>query len=341
MHWKMKSSFIKTHNVSNETTCLCGAAECSSLTAAFRDLQDARKRFIQIPPHQPNGDNALRECYLRHVAPHHCHRQDLPTNYIALHHFYPIFIQEYHYKIPKTVSLGQAIQLKMKFEIQDKVTDEYGMPAIFNCPTYPRGAVQQDLKTPVIPEASSSRSSQQEPTLDKASSLESSVPDYVAIEEDEMSDVSSIDYEDDNGDSEKAVADTKAEAHKEVDRKEGKSVEYTKKEPEAEAQEEDRKEAISVQPTKMDTVMEDKATRETAQTVMSTSGNADTNNTLNTTTFYSLDELRAGVDGVEFTKREQYLSPEDFESTFGMSKEEFNELRKWKQQLLKKKVGLF
>ena len=90
-----------------------------------------------------------------------------------------------------------------------------------------------------------------------------------------------------------------------------------------------------------DTVEAAEVAVEEAQKMTSMSGDADTNDTLNITTFYSLEELKAGMDGVDLTKREQYLSPEDFESMFGMSKEEFNGLRKWKQQLLKKKVGLF
>jgi hypothetical protein len=58
-------------------------------------------------------------------------------------------------------------------------------------------------------------------------------------------------------------------------------------------------------------------------------------------TYYSLQELKSGVEGVEYFQREQYLSPNDFKQVFGMSKGEFNGLRKWKQQELKKKAGLF
>jgi hypothetical protein len=47
------------------------------------------------------------------------------------------------------------------------------------------------------------------------------------------------------------------------------------------------------------------------------------------------------MDGIDYTQREQYLSPDDFEEVFDMSKEEFSNLRKWRQQEMKKKVGLF
>lgn len=47
------------------------------------------------------------------------------------------------------------------------------------------------------------------------------------------------------------------------------------------------------------------------------------------------------MDGVDFAKREQHLSPEEFESKFGVMKEEFNGMRLWKRQAAKKKVGLF
>jgi len=40
-------------------------------------------------------------------------------------------------------------------------------------------------------------------------------------------------------------------------------------------------------------------------------------------------------------KKEQYLSDEEFQVVFKMTKEKFAELKKWKQQDLKKGVGLF
>ncbi|XP_053323586.1 villin-like protein [Spea bombifrons] len=46
-------------------------------------------------------------------------------------------------------------------------------------------------------------------------------------------------------------------------------------------------------------------------------------------------------DGVDPTKKEVYLSDEDFGSILGMSKADFYQLPKWKQQNLKKQSGLF
>uniref|UniRef100_A0A8C8SFA2 Villin-1 n=1 Tax=Pelusios castaneus TaxID=367368 RepID=A0A8C8SFA2_9SAUR len=51
-----------------------------------------------------------------------------------------------------------------------------------------------------------------------------------------------------------------------------------------------------------------------------------------------LDELPPGVDP---SKREEYLSSEDFSTAFGMSRNAFAALPMWKQQSLKKVKGLF
>lgn len=45
--------------------------------------------------------------------------------------------------------------------------------------------------------------------------------------------------------------------------------------------------------------------------------------------------------GIHVTRREEYLSHEDFTRTFGMSQSSFSKLPRWKQTELKKKVGLF
>jgi len=45
--------------------------------------------------------------------------------------------------------------------------------------------------------------------------------------------------------------------------------------------------------------------------------------------------------GVEKTKRESYLSPQDFLSALGVDKEAFSKLPKWKQDGIKKKAGLY
>merc|ERR1711924_29003 len=48
---------------------------------------------------------------------------------------------------------------------------------------------------------------------------------------------------------------------------------------------------------------------------------------------YSLSDIRQGkVEGIDKTRREQYLFPEEFEATFGMTKEKFNAQPKWKGQ---------
>uniref|UniRef100_A0A672NCQ1 Dematin actin binding protein n=1 Tax=Sinocyclocheilus grahami TaxID=75366 RepID=A0A672NCQ1_SINGR len=45
--------------------------------------------------------------------------------------------------------------------------------------------------------------------------------------------------------------------------------------------------------------------------------------------------------GVDRTRLERHLSPEEFQNVFGMSIEEFDQLSLWKQNVLKKKVSLF
>ena len=46
-------------------------------------------------------------------------------------------------------------------------------------------------------------------------------------------------------------------------------------------------------------------------------------------------------DDFDPTMKEQYLSADDFEETFGMSRDAFNGLAKWKRNAEKKKHGLF
>jgi len=51
-----------------------------------------------------------------------------------------------------------------------------------------------------------------------------------------------------------------------------------------------------------------------------------------------------GVEGGgtgDATRKEQALSDEEFKGTFGMDKEAFGKLPRWKQQNLKKSKGLF
>ncbi|CAH1432248.1 unnamed protein product [Lactuca virosa] len=60
---------------------------------------------------------------------------------------------------------------------------------------------------------------------------------------------------------------------------------------------------------------------------------------------FSYEQLRAKsenpVTGIDFKRREAYLSGEEFEGVFGMAKEAFYKIPKWKQDMLKKKVDLF
>ncbi|XP_063947000.1 villin-3 [Daucus carota subsp. sativus] len=60
---------------------------------------------------------------------------------------------------------------------------------------------------------------------------------------------------------------------------------------------------------------------------------------------YSYDRLKSNSDnpvtGIDLKRREAYLSDEEFETIFGMSKEAFSKFPRWKQDMLKKKHDLF
>ncbi|KAI7754337.1 hypothetical protein M8C21_009079 [Ambrosia artemisiifolia] len=60
---------------------------------------------------------------------------------------------------------------------------------------------------------------------------------------------------------------------------------------------------------------------------------------------FSYEQLRAKsenpITGIDFKRREAYLSAEEFEAVLGMTKEAFYKLPKWKQDMVKKKVDLF
>ncbi|KAL8493979.1 hypothetical protein ACS0TY_024960 [Phlomoides rotata] len=60
---------------------------------------------------------------------------------------------------------------------------------------------------------------------------------------------------------------------------------------------------------------------------------------------FSYDQLKAKSDnpvtGIDFKRREAYLSDEEFKSVLNMTKEAFYKLPKWKQDMLKRKVDLF
>ena len=72
--------------------------------------------------------------------------------------------------------------------------------------------------------------------------------------------------------------------------------------------------------------------------------NDDTNAEIQEKYFFSLDQLQAPgpyPPGIDARRREDYLSDEDFENVFEMSKEAFEEIPKWRQIQLKKLAKLF
>ena len=57
---------------------------------------------------------------------------------------------------------------------------------------------------------------------------------------------------------------------------------------------------------------------------------------------HTLVELQAGIpEGVDVSRKEDYLSDDEFLAAFGMSRGEFRDCKKWKQTSLKKKVGIY
>lgn len=71
----------------------------------------------------------------------------------------------------------------------------------------------------------------------------------------------------------------------------------------------------------------------------------DENGSESSQSTFSYDQLRAKsenpVTGIDFKRREAYLSDEDFQIIFGMTKDAFYQLPKWKQDMQKKKADLF
>ncbi|XP_011078908.1 villin-3-like [Sesamum indicum] len=71
----------------------------------------------------------------------------------------------------------------------------------------------------------------------------------------------------------------------------------------------------------------------------------DENGSESSQSTFSYDQLKAKSDnpvtGIDFKRREAYLSDEEFQSVLGMEKDAFYKLPKWKQDMLKKKVDLF
>lgn len=57
--------------------------------------------------------------------------------------------------------------------------------------------------------------------------------------------------------------------------------------------------------------------------------------------FLVLKQNKWPKGAVDISKKEDYLSPEDFQQLFGMTKAQFNALPSWKRKDKKQKVGLF
>lgn len=57
--------------------------------------------------------------------------------------------------------------------------------------------------------------------------------------------------------------------------------------------------------------------------------------------FYTLEELKTPIDGVDWACRENALSDDDFQKYFEVSRGELKALPKWKRQAAKKTIGLF
>jgi hypothetical protein len=56
---------------------------------------------------------------------------------------------------------------------------------------------------------------------------------------------------------------------------------------------------------------------------------------------FSLDDLKAGVAGIDVTRKEEYLAPDVFAQLFGTDKASFAAMPKWKRDTKKKELGLF
>ncbi|KAL2535054.1 Villin-2 [Abeliophyllum distichum] len=71
----------------------------------------------------------------------------------------------------------------------------------------------------------------------------------------------------------------------------------------------------------------------------------DENGTESSQTTFCYEQLKAKSDhpvtGIDFKRREAYLSDDEFEAVLGMTKEAFYKLPKWKQDMQKRKVDLF
>lgn len=394
------NDFVKTHKVPEDTKCLCGDDECQELTAGFANLRDARQRFVKLPPSDEahldspfyQERNRRRQAYLRHLnVPDH---KETISDYIALHHFHPLIIQEYTRKIPKTLSLGKAVQLKMMLSEKDKVVDETtGMPYFMFVPNYAKINVKKDLETLIQETEVNDWTNTGDDDESEASTIE--IPEHISF--DEESDVSSIDciFHHDKTD---AVSPEPSEPGiVSLESSEPEAVPLEPSEPDIVPVEPSEPNVLPLQPSGPDIVPPSEPlepvtspfqallrkfnagnakvaeiasdaivvdNRKASKAVESLEETVDTTTDLEKedgskiadaaivesdavdditkeTAYYSFQQLKSGVEGVEYFRREQYLSPDEFQKVFDMSKEEFNGLRKWKQQELKKKVGLF
>ncbi|KAJ1565687.1 Coronin-2B, partial [Nowakowskiella sp. JEL0078] len=61
------------------------------------------------------------------------------------------------------------------------------------------------------------------------------------------------------------------------------------------------------------------------------------------TEIFTIDELLSEKlpEQIDPTKLEMYLSEEDFESIFKMTKQEYSQMHSWKRERIKKEVGFF
>ena len=57
--------------------------------------------------------------------------------------------------------------------------------------------------------------------------------------------------------------------------------------------------------------------------------------------FYTVEELKTPIDGVDWSCRENYLTDDDIQKYFAVSRSELKALSNWKKQAAKKKIGIF
>ncbi|KAK7396238.1 hypothetical protein VNO78_17102 [Psophocarpus tetragonolobus] len=81
---------------------------------------------------------------------------------------------------------------------------------------------------------------------------------------------------------------------------------------------------------------------ESKQENVENGGNDSENNDNNVFSYEQLKTKTGSVvSGIDLKRREAYLSDKEFETVFGMTKEAFSKLPRWKQDMLKRKVDLF